>query len=122
MKTAIDEFFKNSKLNILDIQRAGCVVFHIPENADVEVSQAFTEKLKSWAQSIGVNVLVLPSNVQVSAIPREVLTDSSFHVRLELLEKKMKSLTNAFKLPGVDVEDVNFTEEAETVVSVKDAV
>ena len=119
MNAVIDEFFKNSKLNILDIQRAGCVVFHVPDEANAEVVGAFTEKLKIWAKSIGVNVLILPSSIQVSAIPREVLTDSSFHARLDMLERQIKSVTNAFKVPEVSVENVESAELEQSADSVK---
>ena len=94
MDHAFEEFFKKSHLTLLDIQRAGCVVFHMPVDANAETISAFTTKLKDWAKNIRINVLILPHDVKISAIPKEIVKSSNIHSRVEALERQLKALPN----------------------------
>lgn len=114
MKLTLEEILKKTDLNILDIQRAGCVVFHMPAECQGEVASQFIDKLKGWAEQLGVNILVLPKEVQISAIPRESVTDSNIHVRVEALEKQFEAVLNNLKDEMVLVEN-----EPTPTVSVK---
>jgi len=96
------EYFKKSNLTLLDIQRAGCVVFHMPEHLDEETCALFTQKLKDWAKNIRINVLILPHDIKVSAIPKEVLIPSTIHHRVDSLERQLKAV-----LSNTDMEELS---------------
>jgi hypothetical protein len=113
MEFTLEDILKNSELKIVDVQRAGCVVFHIPAEFNGEVASQFIGKLKGWAEQLGVNILILPKEVQISAIPREAVSESQIHSRVDALEKQVDAIINNLSNEG------ETSEEEDPIVVVK---
>jgi hypothetical protein len=80
-----EEVMKSCGVDLLKIQEAGCVVFRYPAKLNSQEVAILSSQAKEWGKDIGVNVLVIPEELQIEIIPHILVTKPEIYKQVEIM-------------------------------------
>lgn len=90
----LEEAMKLTQVELIDIQKAGCVVIKMIESVPGSYLAEVGKTAKKWAEELGVNVLILPHNMDVNVISHELVKQPLQSQILESLQERIKMLND----------------------------